>query len=63
MSKQSVPIIEQDSVESLKVVLEKIASKNERCIALVGHSFEKIGTTEAKVVLIYDDAKCKRSIE
>ena len=63
MSKQSVPIIEQDAVKSLEVVLKKIASKNGRCIALVEHRFEKIGTPEAKVVLIYDDAKCKKSTE
>ena len=63
MSKQSVPIIEKDAVKSLKVVLKKIASKNERCIALVEHRFENVGTREAKVVLVYDDAKCRQSLD
>jgi len=63
MSKQSIPIIEQDAVRSLEVILKKIAQKSERCIVLVDYKFENIGTPEAKIVLHYDDAKCRNPTE
>lgn len=58
---QDVQIEEEDAVKSLKAVLNKITSQNERCVVLVDHRFENTGTPEAKVVLVYEKGKCEKS--
>jgi ABC-type sulfate/molybdate transport systems ATPase subunit len=57
---RSVPIVEKNARESLDAVLKEVADLNAVCTVLVGHSFEKLGTSEAKVVLRFEKGKCER---
>jgi hypothetical protein len=59
---ESVPIEEQaDVVITLKRALNMVISNNEPCNQLVAYRTENPGTGDAKVVLVFDDAKCVES--
>ena len=58
----SVPIEEQeDVVKTLKRVLNMVINNNEPCNKLVDYRTENPRTKDAKVVLVFDDAKCVES--
>jgi hypothetical protein len=54
---QPVPIVEEDAKRSLEVVLNEVAIANHKKYVLTKHRFEKLGTREAKVVLVYEKVK------
>ena len=53
------PIAEGNVAATLKLVLNEVVSQNKECTALVSFSIEKLGTVDAKVVLVFDDAQCQ----
>ena len=55
----SKPIAEGDVAATLRSVLDAVVFQNEGCTALVSFRIEKLGTVEAQVVLVFDDAQCQ----
>lgn len=56
----SEPIAEGNVAATLKSVLDAVVFQNEECTALVSFRIEKLGSVDAKVVLVFDDAQCLR---
>jgi hypothetical protein len=54
-------IDEQDVAASLTQALQEVKRQNKVCIVLTKFSVEGLGTAQARVVLTFDDAKCKRT--
>lgn len=55
----SKPIAEGDVAATLRSVLDAVVFQNKGCTALVSFRIEKLGTVDAKVVLVFDDAQCQ----
>lgn len=53
-------IDEQDVTTSLSQALQEVKKQNRVCIVLTKFSVEGLGTANARVVLTFDEAKCKR---
>ena len=51
-------IDEKDVDTSLSQALQEVTKQNKRCIVLTKFSVEGLGTTKARVVLTFDEAKC-----
>lgn len=53
-------IAEGDVAATLKLVLLEVVKQNKVCTVLTKSSLENLGTSEARVHLIFDDAKCRK---
>jgi hypothetical protein len=53
-------IDEQDVTTSLSQALQEVKKQNKVCIVLTKFSVEGLGTANARVVLTFDEAKCRR---
>ena len=53
-------IDEQDVATSLSQALQEVKKQNKVCIVLTKFSVEDLDTANARVVLTFDEAKCKR---
>ena len=58
--KLTIPIVETNARATLDAVLKEVADLNAVCTVLVGHSFEKLGTADASVVLRFEKGKCSK---
>lgn len=55
------PIAEGDVAATLRVVLQEVVKQNRACTVLTKSTIEGLGTEEARVILMFDDAKCEKS--
>ena len=55
----SKPIAEEDVEATLKLVLREVIKQNKVCTVLTKSSVADLGTSDAHVVLTFDDEKCK----
>jgi len=52
-------IDEKNVATSLTLALQEVVKQNKHCIVLIQFSLEGLGTAKARVVMTFDDAKCK----